>query len=387
MKDITMFKRTIEDKIKEYLKGKDYKAFYIWGPRRSGKTTILEEFSKNLGVKIFNFDFSSDHALFTPDRDTLDKLTQNNKVILIDEVQNYPESTVVLKLLHDEYKVKVIATGSSELRQKSKEFDSQAGRFTEHYCLPLSISEIKQNSNLPSYEEKHLEKKLIEQLQVFGSYPEVYAQDLLSDEDKAKLLENIVQTYVLKDVVDIYGLKDKKLAEDILTKIALQLGSEVSIREIASSLGSNWGTVANYIEIFIRNYILIPLPSFKTNARKAVSENRKLYFYDLGIRNALVKDFRETKLRPDQGGLFENFIILEIEKQKRNTGALRNLYFYREYGGKEVDLVIEDYYKQYQCIEMKVQGQGGNRDIFPLPHKFTTVNTQNYFEKIKEVVK
>src|SRR3989344_1672816 len=224
-----MFKRKIEDKIEEYLKGEDYKTFYIWGPRRSGKTTVLQALAKKLGVRVFNFDFSSDHSFFTPDRDALDKLTKENKVILIDEVQNYPQATIAIKLLHDEYKVKVVATGSSELRQKDEEFDTQAGRFTEHYCLPLSIDEIKANGNRPSYEDKNFEKKLVEQLQIFGSYPEVYTQDALSDEDKQKLLENIVQTYVLKDVVDIYGLKDKKLAEDILTKIALQLGSEVSI--------------------------------------------------------------------------------------------------------------------------------------------------------------
>lgn len=380
-----MFKRTIEDKIEEYLKGGDYKTFYIWGPRRSGKTTLLKQLSQKLGVRVFNFDFSSDHSLFVPDRDVLEKLIKENRIILIDEVQNYPQVTVVLKLLYDEFKVKVVATGSSELRQKGEEFDTQAGRFTEHYCLPLSIDEIKENSSIKAYEEKAFEKKIVEKLQVFGAYPEVYIADSLLDQDKIELLESIVQTYILKDVVDIYELKNKKLAEDILTKIALQLGSEVSIREIAASLGSNGITVANYIEIFIKNYILIPLPSFKTNVRKAVSENRKLYFYDLGVRNALVKDFRETKLRPDQGGLFENFIILEIEKQRRNTNSQRNLYFYREYGGKEVDLIIEDYYKKYQCIEIKVQGQGGNKDIFPLSHSFTTISQDNYFEKISKV--
>lgn len=380
-----MFKRTIEKEIEEYIKGKDYKTFYIWGPRRSGKTTILRELAQKLGVRVFNFDFSSDQRIFQPERDVLDKLTKENKVILIDEVQNYPQATVVIKLLYDEYKVKVIATGSSELRQKDKEFDTQAGRFTEHYCLPLSINEIKQNTNIPSYEEPNFEKRLLEQLQIFGSYPEIYTAENLSDDDKEKLLENIVQTYVLKDIVDIYGLKNKKLAEDILTKIALQLGSEVSVRELADSLGSNGVTVENYIEIFIKNHILIPLPSFKTNARRAVSENRKLYFYDLGMRNALVKDFRETSLRPDKGGLFENFIILEIEKQQRNTGTLQTLYFYREYGGKEVDLIIEDYKKKYVCIEMKVNEKGGNKDIFPLPHTFTTINTQNYFKEITDL--
>ncbi len=381
-----MFKRNIEAKIEEYLQGNDNKTFYIWGPRRSGKTTVLQQLAKRLNVAIFNFDFSSDHERFKPDRETLEKLVAENHVILIDEVQNYPQATVVLKLLHDEFKVKVIATGSSELKQEGKEFDTQAGRFTEHYCLPLSISEIKSNSNFKKYDEKVFEKRMLENLQIFGSYPEVYIAETLTNEEKIKLLENIVNTYVLKDVIDIYELKNAKLARDILTKIALQLGSEVSIREIAASLGSNGITVANYIEIFIKNYILIPLPSFKTKVRKAVSENRKLYFYDLGIRNAFVKDFRETKLRPDQGGLFENFIILEIEKQRKNKEYQRSLYFYREYGGKEVDLVIEDYYKNYSCVEMKLQRRGGNKDIFPLSHNFNTIDSNNYFEKISRVL-
>ena len=237
--------------------------------------------------------------------------------------------------MHDEFNVKVIATGSSELRQKvNLDFDSQTDRFTEHYCLPLSIAEIKANSTYPSYDEKVFARGLLEKLQIFGSYPEVYANETLTSEDKIRLLQNIVDTYVLKDVIDINALKNEKLARDILTKIALQLGSEVSVRELADSLGSNGGTVSNYIEVFIKNYILFPLPSFRTSIRQAVSENRKLYFYDLGIRNALVKDFRETKLRPDSGGVFENFIILEIEKQRRNAGLLRTLYFYREYGGE-----------------------------------------------------
>lgn len=198
-----MLKRAIEEKIEEYLQGEDYKTFYIWGPRRSGKTTLLQQLSQKLGIRVFNFDYVSDHSLFVPDRDTLEKLTAENKVILIDEIQNYPQATVALKILYDEFKVKVIATGSSELRQKGKEFDSQAGRYTEHYCLPLSISEIKANTSLLAYEENAFERKLLETIQVFGSYPEVYTSEL-ANEEKIELLGNIVDAYVLKDVVNIY---------------------------------------------------------------------------------------------------------------------------------------------------------------------------------------
>jgi predicted AAA+ superfamily ATPase len=170
-----------------------------------------------------------------------------------------------------------------------------------------------------------------------------------------------------------------------LTKIALQLGSEVSIREIANSLGANPSTVSNYIEIFIKNYILIPLPSFKTNIRKAVSENRKLYFYDLGIRNILIQDFRDLELRQDRGGVFENFVIAELEKSRRLTNAKVNFYFYREYGGKEVDLIIEDYKKNYITLEIK-SSKGKAQDIFPLKNISKVITSENYFEEVTSLL-
>lgn len=380
-----MLKRAIENTIDQYLKGESYKVLYIWGPRRSGKTTLLDKFAKELQVTKFNFDLESDREKFAPRREILEKIVKENKIILIDEVQNYPEVTVMLKILHDEFKVKVIATGSSELKQKSKDFDTMAGRFIEAYCLPLSIFEIADNEAVKESEKLVYGRSLAEKLQIFGAYPEVYTSDQLKEAVRIDLLQNILDTYVLKDVIDIYELKNAKLAKDILTKIALQLGSEVSIREIADSLNANPSTVSNYIEIFVKNYILIPLPSFRTNLRKAVSENRKLYFYDLGIRNILVADFRDLALRPDKGGVFENFIISEIEKWCKVANIKVNLYFYREYGGKEIDVVIEDYKKNYTILEIKV-GQGKPKDIFPLPHTSETINMQNYFEKISKVL-
>ncbi len=382
-----MFKRAIEPFIEQYLRDKSDKILFIWGPRRSGKTTLLVKIAKEQGVPIFNFDLLTDQERFVPRREILQQLVSEYKLILIDEVQNYPESTVALKVLHDEFHVKIIATGSSELRQKSKDFDSLADRFVEQYCLPLSIYEIAENTKMLAYEKDDFVKQQRDKLQKFGAYPEIYTNEKLSDEDKIEKLQIMFDTYILKDVINIYDLKNEKLAKDILTQIALQLGSEVSIREIAANLGANKITVANYIEIFIKNYILIPLPSFKTNMRKAVSEHRKLYFYDLGIRNILVRDFRDLVLRPDKGGVFENFIISEIEKHRKIHRIHKTIYFYREYGGKEVDLVIEDYKKQYQIVEIKCNDKEGNKDIFPLPHTFTAINQQNYFKKIQELIK
>ncbi len=358
---------------------------FIWGPRRSGKTTLLNKLAGKLGLQKYNFDLISDREKFAPRRDVLEAIAKSNTVVLIDEVQNYPEATVMIKLLHDEFGVKVIATGSSELRQKSKQFDTMAGRFNEIYCLPFSIIEILDNEKPRIDEEVEFKKQLAKKAQIFGTYPEVYTREDLPEKERIDLLQRILDTYVLKDVVDIYELKNEKLAKDILTKIALQLGSEVSIREIANSLGAYASTVSNYIEIFIKNYILIPLPSFKTNIRKAVSENRKLYFYDLGIRNILIQDFRDLELRPDKGGVFENFIIIELEKLRKLTNAKVNMYFYREYGGQEVDLVLEDYKKNYTSLEIKLNKKIHNKKVFPLPHKFLAVNSGNYFDVIKKL--
>ena len=381
-----IFKRFIEKDIDKYITSEDQKILFIWGPRRSGKTTILENIAGRLNLNVFNFDSESDREKFKPRDDVLSKLIQDKKIILIDEIQNYPESTVSLKILHDKYKIKIIATGSSELRQKSKDFDSLAGRYNEIYCLPLSITEIFNNQKPVSFKEIEFKKHLAINLQVFGAYPEIYAKNNLTEKEKIDLLQIIIDSYILKDVINIYQLKNLKLAKDILTKIALQIGSEVSTREIATSLGASHSTVSDYIEIFIKNYILIPLPSFKTNVRRAVSENRKLYFYDLGIRNMLIKDFRDLGLRQDRGGVFENFIIIELEKMRRLNDSKLNFYFYREYGGKEIDLIIEDYKKNYTTVEIKTK-TGKVQKIFPIKNKTEMITSENYFEKISAIFK
>ena len=386
MESMNKLSRDIEQDLEEYLAGESTKILFIWGPRRSGKTTLLKQLASKWGARIFNFDLASDYKNFVPRREELAALAADNPVILIDEVQNYPESTVVLKILHDEYGVKIIATGSSELRQKTgRGFDSMAGRYREIFCLPLTISEILDHKNPKISDRAGSISKISREAQIWGTYPEVYTSKLKNQSERMEMLQQIFDTYVLKDVVNIYELKNQKLAKDILTKIALQIGSEVSVREIADSLGTTHTTVANYIEIFVKNYILISLPSFKTNARRAVSENRKLYFMDLGIRNVLVQDFRDLELRPDKGGVFENFMISEIEKMRRVKKTWVNLYFYREYGGKEIDLIVEDYKKNYVSVEIKVSG-GKMQKIFPIPSKQVVINSENYMEMIPKIL-
>lgn len=381
---MNLLTRAIQTQIDRFLTDASHKILFIWGPRRSGKTTLLTQLASKLSAPIFNFDSLADQAKFVPDPAVLKLITSTIPVVLIDEIHQYPEATVALKIIHDQLGAKVIATGSSELRQKAtRRFDSLAGRYTEIFCLPLSYQEIAANLAPPPYEAAGFYTQLAETAQKFGNYPEIYLSATKPENEIISALEYLVDAYVVKDVVNIYQLKNAKLAKDILTKIALQLGNEVSVREIANSLQTNAATVANYIEIFIKNYILVPLPSFKSNLRRAVSQNRKLYFLDLGVRNALVRDFRETALRPDQGGVFENFVVAELEKLRRTHNLKWNLYFYREYSGKEVDIVIEDYHKHYICIEVKVSPQSTPRPVFPLPHDFQLLHPENYWQVLK----
>ena len=378
-----MIHRLVQKSLEEYVNNNDKKIYFLWGPRRSGKTTLLKTIAKELNVPIFNFDLISDRELFVPMQESLIKIASSHKIILIDEVQTHDDSTIALKLLHDLFGVKIIATGSSELRQKSINFDSLAGRYSEHYCLPLSTEEIYSSKKLKDYEKDLALKSMLNNLQVYGAYPEIYTTN--NDKDKVLHLQNILDTYVLKDVISIYDLKNVKLAKDILTKLALQIGQEVSLREIANSLQANVTTVSNYVEIFIKNYILVSLPSFKINTRRAVGSNRKIYFMDLGIRNILVRDFRDTHLRPDAGGLFENFIISEIHKKRLNEQAMVSAYFYREYSGVEVDLVLEDYKKNYTAVEIKISENKKPKDVFVLPHKFVVINSNNYYKNINNL--
>ncbi|TSC86391.1 MAG: Uncharacterized protein G01um101416_664 [Microgenomates group bacterium Gr01-1014_16] len=380
-----MIKRLVEKRVRDYLAGDGRKVLFIWGPRRSGKTTLLNKLGQETGARVFNFDFVNDREVFSPRREKLAQLAKSQPVIMIDEVQNGPEATVALKLLHDEFGVKIVATGSSELRQKSgREFDTLAGRYEEAYCLPLAIGEAVPEGE--AFEAGNNWEETAKKMQIFGAYPEII-DNKWAEEKRISELERIVGAYVLKDVVDIYNLRNEKLARDILTKIALQLSGEVSLRELASGLGANVQTVSSYVEIYVKNYVLIPLPSFKTNLRRAVSENRKFYFYDLGVRNALVRDFREAGLRPDNGGVWENFVVSELDKLRRNFDLKLNYYFYREYGGREVDIVVEDYKKNYLCLEVKSGAGRGAEGIFPLPHKLLTVKPENLAETLTAVKK
>ncbi len=380
-----MVKRELTQKLEKYISSGNHKIQFVWGPRRSGKSTILKLLSEKYGVKIFNFELVNDRQFFTNDIEVLKKLCENNKIILIDEVQEYPESTVALKIIYDTFPNKVIATGSTELRVVSlSDYDSLSGRFDQHYCYPLSLKEIvqskEQENTLFSKDKLGIEKDL-KDLIIWGGYPEVFTEK--DDLKKITYIDSIIDTYILKDIVNIYKLKDIKLVKDMLVLLALQIGQEISLTSLSSRLGIDKKTLSSYLEILSKNCILIPLPPYESNVKKSISTYNKYYFWDIGLRNALVKDFREIDLRQDKGMVLENFVISEYCKNKEMKDSKENIYYYRDYSLNEVDIVTVDYFKNIKTFEIKYKERKLKNNVpeLPTPYVISMSNLAEFLLK------
>ena len=306
-----MIKRKLLTDLEKVISRPAKKIVFLWGPRQTGKSTILNELRQKFGGACFNFDDLNDQKLFVPERTKLlssIKLRaagRRNRLVFIDEVQNHPESTRAIKLLTDTGDFIILATGSSELKAKTKQFDTLAGRYQEFVLFPLTLDELavfkgeKQafKNRLNFAETNHL-SQFLEEMMIYGSYPGVILADNKLDE-----LKNITQNSVVKDIVNIYDLKNTDLIYNLLRLLAMQIGNLVNVTELASSLGSTKITISNYLSILSRNRIIFFLEPFKTNQRRAYLERKKVFFYDLGIRNALIEDFRPLELRQDLGAV------------------------------------------------------------------------------------
>ncbi len=348
---------------------------FLWGSRQTGKSTILNHLYKNMGGSYFNFDNIEDQRLFIPE---LTKLTssiqfKNNlkasPYIFIDEVQRYPEATQSLKLLADNTDFIILATGSSEMQAKNHNFDTLAGRYKEFVLFPLTIDEIAafkdksfELTDNPSYAiSQHLISHL-DEMMIYGAYPGVVLADQKS---KIEELRNITQNSVVKDIVNIYELRNTDLVFNLLRLLAMQIGNLINVTELASSLGSTKTTIDNYLSIFAKNRIIYLLEPFKTNKRRGYLERKKVFFTDLGIRNSLIEDFRSIHLRQDLGAVFENLIVMGFLRQAFYQRNNNKLFYFREIAGKqkEIDLILESPIGRKLAYEIKFNG--GNSNQFP----------------------
>lgn len=311
------------------------KAIILLGARQVGKSTLLkylfaDETKKVLWLDAENADTISIFANATNTR--IAQITGVASIVIIDEAQKIPNIGNVLKLFTDYlHAVQVIATGSSAFDLRNKTNEPLTGRKWEHYLYPFSFSEMVNHTNLLE-EKRQLNHRL-----VFGYYPEI----VTATDNIERRLKTLVESYLYKDVLMWSGLKKPEKIIDLLKALAYQVGHEVNYNELGNKLGLKNETVENYISILEQTYIIFKVPSYSTNQRKELRKGKKIYFFDNGLRNALITDFRLAETRQDIGQLFENYIVSELWKKNSYETSFGKFYFWRTADQQEIDVIIE----------------------------------------------
>ena len=322
----------------------------IYGPRRVGKTTMvnnfLESYRKNEHILHTCGDSRSDSELLSSQNPTLllDR-TAGYDIIFIDEAQRIPQIGLGLKILIDRRpELIIIVTGSSSLDLSGKLGEPLTGRQVPLRLFPLSIGELRFSMN--DYEIKHN----LEDLLIFGMYPEIRTAS--SGKQKQFILNELVDAYMLKDILELERLKKPQLLTNLLSLIALQVGSEVSLNELSRSLKVDIKTVERYLDLLEKCFVLYRLHGFSRNLRNEVTRTGKYYFYDTGIRNAVIQNFHPLSMRNDIGSLWENFMIMERLKTRTYNALYARDYFWRTWEKQEIDL-IEDHGGRLHAWEFK----------------------------------
>ncbi len=313
------------------------KALILYGPRQVGKTTLIKTIQKEYPNSLYlNCDEPDIRERLTNTTTTnLILLFEGKKLILIDEAQRVENVGLTLKLIVDELRdVQVIATGSSSFDLSSKIREPLTGRKIEYMLFPPLVQELS-----GAYSDIEL-KRLLDDMLVFGNYPAIrFSKEV---ERREQDLYDLATSYVYKDILQIERIKYPERLEKLLRALAYQVGNEVSYAELATICSLSRGTVEEYIRILEQAYIIFKLEPYATNKRNTLKKMRKIYFYDTGIRNAFVRDFRSFAFRNDTGALFENFFISEKIKKNATNKSFAQHYFWRSYSGEEIDYLEED---------------------------------------------
>lgn len=316
------------------------KVILLTGARQTGKTTLIRTFLEMEGyldsTRAFNCDNITDRELLREKNlEFLIQLVGNARVIFIDEGQKVPGIGETLKLLVDHFgkEKQVVVTGSSSMNLLNQTQEPLTGRKWVYQLYPLSLAEIYPNGDLLSA-IKGLEERLI-----YGSYPEIV--NTLELEDKAERLSELASSYLYKDIFEFQQIKNPDVLIRLLKALALQIGNEVAYSELASLVGIDKNTVERYVDLLEKNFVLFRLPPYFQNKRKEISKMRKVFFYDTGVRNALLNNFLPLNSRMDVGALWENFMIAERLKYRSVHKIGAHAYFWRTFPGAEVDLVEE----------------------------------------------
>ena len=360
---------------------KPNKVLAIFGPRQVGKTTLLKDFISKTNLK-YKLDSGEDlrvkEIFSSQDFSKIIEYAKGYELIIIDEAQKIENIGQGLKILVDQVpEIKIIVTGSSSFELAGQIGEPLTGRKTTLSLFP--ISQIELNS---LYNKVELKNKLEEYL-IYGSYPEVAVENSL--DGKRETVLEIANSYLLKDILQLDKVKNSKLLLDLLRLIAFQVGSEVSLNEIAGQLGVDAKTISRYLDLFEKSYVVYNLRGFSRNLRKEVTKKSKYYFYDNGIRNAIIANFNSLELRDDVGKLWENFLFSERLKKQAYKNIHANNYFWRTWDQKEIDFIEEREGKlfgyEFKWNKKSTKAPKDWEETYPNSN-FEIIDRENYLEFI-----
>ncbi|MBP6872649.1 MAG: ATP-binding protein [Bacteroidales bacterium] len=345
-----IIERTIQKSIVERISesGHPRKVIIIYGARQVGKTTLVKEIfaGSNLKKEYFNCDYLDVQSAFSYENaGNLGNIVKNLQLIILDEAQRINNIGMVLKILHDEFpELKIIATGSSSFELSEKISEPLTGRKLVYQLYPFSFRELE------AVYSKMDAQRLISKIMRFGTYPSVILED---DRHAAENLNEIASSYLFKDIFTYQSLKKPEILLDLLKLLAFQVSGEVSYTELARKLKVDQTVIQRYIQLLEDSFILFRLQALRKNLRTEVGKTRKVYFWDIGIRNILIQNTNTLDFRDDHGKLWENFCVSERMKYINSSpsGQIRS-FFWRTYNQKEIDY-IEEIRGNFSAFEFK----------------------------------
>jgi len=338
------------------------KAIIVIGARQVGKSTLFKMVLEKQDCKTLQLNCDEPEVkdmLNGINTAELRLLIADNRIVVIDEAQRVENIGMTLKRITDNFPdVQLLVTGSSSFELQNRLNEPLTGRKLEYHLYPISTAEIMQSQGLLGV------KQTLEQRLIFGSYP-----DILNHADDAKeLLLNLAGSYLYKDLLSLESVRRPALLGKLLTAIALQVCSEVSYNELAQTVGTDNKTVEKYVDLLEKCFIIFRLNGFNRNLRTELKKGKKIYFYDNGIRNAILQNFAPLSLRQDTGALWENFIISERIKANQYAGRYVSSYFWRTTQQQEIDYV-EESDGRFSVFEMKWNPRRANTQF---PSSFLT---------------
>ncbi|MGQ1787100.1 ATP-binding protein [Saccharicrinis sp. GN24d3] len=338
------------------------KVIIVLGPRQSGKTTLLSNLCKSKGEFLYlNGDDPEIRAILeNAGEKKLRQIIGSFKTIFIDEAQRIKNIGLSAKIIHDQINdTRLLLSGSSALELSSSFNEPLTGRKWEYRLYPISWQEM---VNTFGFLDARLQ---LDERLIYGMYPEVVS----TPKQQERVIKSMAGSYLYKDLLQHDQIRKPELLDKLLMALAFQLGSEVNYNELSSMLRIDRATIEKYIDLLAKAFVIFKLPPFSRNLRNEIATSRKIYFYDNGIRNAIIGDFRPIELRNDMGALWENFIISELMKQYHYQDQDGRFYFWRTYQQQEIDLILETEAK-YTAYEIKWNSR---KKV-----KFPTTFTQNY---------